>query len=97
MSNVLVYGITWFVLHINSGTNESQIGPADAPKFQTVVWIGLSVGLFCSFLFHLNVKEDSDYSGTNVRASQLRTSVSDILRNVEIYQVLLYLSMVNFT
>jgi hypothetical protein len=42
---LLVYGITWAILHINSGGEQSKIGPDDADKFQHVVWIGLSLGI----------------------------------------------------
>ncbi|KAF2904394.1 hypothetical protein ILUMI_01784 [Ignelater luminosus] len=87
MSNLLVYIITWLVLHINSGDNEGQIGPSDAPKFQTIVWVGLSVGVLCSLIFHLLVKEGNDYGGNNVRAGQLRTNIAELLCNKEIYQV----------
>lgn len=88
MSNLLVYIVTWFVLHISSGDNESQIGPSDAPKFQIVVWIGLSVGLLCSLVFHFLVKEGNDYGGNNVRAGQIRTNIAELLCSKEIYQVI---------
>uniref|UniRef100_A0A1Y1LD93 Major facilitator superfamily (MFS) profile domain-containing protein n=1 Tax=Photinus pyralis TaxID=7054 RepID=A0A1Y1LD93_PHOPY len=87
LSNVLVYIITWYVLHLNGGTNEGQIGPADASKFQTVVWTGLSIGVFCTIIFHIFVKEQNDYGGDNVYAGQLRTSISEIFKNLQIYQV----------
>ncbi|KAF5305314.1 hypothetical protein FQR65_LT07739 [Abscondita terminalis] len=87
LSNVLVYVITWYVLHLNGQSGDSQIGPGDASKFQTVVWSGLSIGIVCSLIFHIFVKEENDYGGDNVRAGELRTSVAEILCNVEIYQV----------
>lgn len=87
MSNLLVYVITWCVLHINNESRTSQIGPADAPKFQSVVWIGLAVGILSSLIFHLSIKEESGYNSNNIRAGQLRISVRDILTNIEIYQV----------
>lgn len=34
MSNILVYVITWAVLHITNKNEEDQIGPADRYKFQ---------------------------------------------------------------
>ncbi|KAK5639096.1 hypothetical protein RI129_011588 [Pyrocoelia pectoralis] len=87
ISNVLVYIITWYVLHLSDDPNEGQIGPGDASKFQTVVWTGLSIGVLCTLIFHIFVKEQDDYGGGNVHAGQLRTSISEIFRNVQIYQV----------
>ncbi|KAF5283373.1 hypothetical protein FQA39_LY04749 [Lamprigera yunnana] len=89
LSNILVYVITWYVLHLNGESGEEQIGPSDASKFQTVVWSGMSIGIVCSIIFHIFIKEENDQSGENVRAGELRTSVSEILRNLEIYQVAL--------
>ncbi|XP_018334072.1 major facilitator superfamily domain-containing protein 12 isoform X2 [Agrilus planipennis] len=89
ISNVLVYLITWAVLHINSDSNESQIGPSDAYKFQTVVWIGLSIGIFCSVIFHLGINEENQYSINNVRAGQPKRHVFDLLSRIEVYQVAL--------
>lgn len=85
ISNLLVYVITWTVLHLNNGES-SKIGPGDEYKFQHIVWIVLSFGAFCSFLFHMFVKElHSDVS--YVQSGHLRTSVKDLLRNIKIYQV----------
>ncbi|OAD61483.1 Major facilitator superfamily domain-containing protein 12 [Eufriesea mexicana] len=58
LSNVFVYCITWAVLHIaNTKDFNSQIGPDDAKKFQTVVFIGIGLGTITSILFHIFVKE----------------------------------------
>lgn len=85
ISNVLVYIITWTVLHLNNGES-SKIQPGDEYKFQYVVWIVLSFGGVCSVLFHLFVKElNSDV--TYIQSGHLRTSVPDLFRNVTIYQV----------
>lgn len=87
MSNVSVYVITWSILHINSGSEEAQIGPSDAHKFESVVWSGLSIGVVCSIIFHVIIREEADYGSSNVRAAQLRTSVPEILRSIKLYQV----------
>lgn len=84
----MVYGITWGVLHINSGSSEAQIGPQDASKFQTVVWTGLSIGFVASILFHYFIKEGNGYVGNNVRGGDLRLPISELLCNVEVYQVI---------
>lgn len=89
ISNLLVYVITWYVLHIDSATQRSKIGPTDAPKFRTVVWSGLSVGVVCTIIFHIFVKESNGITGNNVRGSHLRLSVKELLSNIQIYQVLL--------
>ncbi|KRT78525.1 membrane transporter [Oryctes borbonicus] len=83
-SNLLVYVITWWVLHIGTGSG-SQIGPDDAPKFQYVVWSGMSVGILCSLIFHILVKEG--YSGNDVRGGELRMGVRELMCRIEIYQV----------
>ncbi|KAG5894370.1 Major facilitator superfamily domain-containing protein 12 [Gonioctena quinquepunctata] len=86
ISNVLVYVITWAVLHMNNGGN-SKIGPNDGPKFQQVVWAVLVFGTFCSSLFHILIHEAENGVGHNVRGGQLRSSVGDILRNLRVYQI----------
>nr|XP_023021993.1 major facilitator superfamily domain-containing protein 12-like [Leptinotarsa decemlineata] len=86
VSNVLVYVVTWVVLHMNNGES-SKIGPGDGPKFQHVVWSVLSFGSLCSVLFHLFIKEHENGVGNNVRGGQLRTSVGDLLRDLQVYQI----------
>lgn len=87
LSNVLVYCITWAVLHITSDQDsKAQIGPQDAPKFQKVVFIGIAVGAVASVLFHIFVKEGS----VNNSSGALRrntTSVSALLKDIQLYQV----------
>lgn len=78
--------ITWAILHISSGA-EVKVGPADAPKFQHVVWFCLTLGIFCSIIFHIYVKEEGAFGTNNVRGTQLRTPICDLLRSVEVYQV----------
>jgi Na+/melibiose symporter-like transporter len=87
LSNLLVYGITWAILHINSGGEQSKIGPDDADKFQHVVWIGLSLGIVSSLIFHIFIKEEGAFGTNNVRGTQLRTPVIDLLLSPEVYQV----------
>lgn len=87
ISNLLVYVITWYVLHIDATTQQSKIGPSDAAKFKTVVWCGLSVGIVCTVIFHIFVKESNGIIGNNVRGSQLRLSIKELLSTIQIYQV----------
>ncbi|XP_046399151.1 major facilitator superfamily domain-containing protein 12-like [Ischnura elegans] len=56
-SNVAVYFITWMVLHLTKGGSVNKIGPSDAYKFRNIVLIGLALGLFFTFWFHLGLKE----------------------------------------
>jgi hypothetical protein len=95
LSNLLVYGITWAILHINSGGEQSKIGPDDADKFQHVVWIGLSLGIVSSLIFHIFIKEEGAFGTNNVRGTQLRTPVIDLLLSPEVYQVKYFLSIYN--
>lgn len=75
------------MLHINSDGPETKIGPTDAPKFQNVVLVGLTVGSICTVIFHFFVKEENGYTGNNVRGGQLRLTVRELLCNIQIYQV----------
>lgn len=84
---MLVYVITWYILHIDAATQQSKIGPADAPKFRIVVWCGLSIGVVCTVIFHVFVKESNGVIGNNVRGGQLRLSVRELLSTIQIYQV----------
>lgn len=73
---------------MNSADVESKISPKDAPKFQEVVWFGLTIGGICTIIFHFFVKEANGYAGNNVRGGQLRHSVGELLCNIRIYQVI---------
>ncbi|KAJ8966997.1 hypothetical protein NQ317_006925 [Molorchus minor] len=86
ISNVLVYVITWIILHLDNGES-ARIGPGDAPKFQHVVWTVLALGSLCSLVFHICIGEVDNGVSNNVRGSHLRTSVRDLLTNVTVYQV----------
>lgn len=87
ISNLLVYVVTWLILHIDTAGPETKIGPADGPKFQRVVLIGLTIGTIATFIFHCFVKEENGYAQGNVRGGQLRSSASEIFSNIQIYQV----------
>lgn len=84
------------MLHIDAATQQSKIGPVDAPKFRTVVWSGLSVGVVCTVIFHVFVKESNGITGNNVRGSQLRLSIKELLSTIQIYQVLNWVYIVDF-
>lgn len=88
ISNLLVYLITWAILHINAG-DSTKIGPGDSEKFQHIVWIVLSIGLVCSLIFHLFVKEEGAFGTNNVRGSQARTPMYELFTSIKVYQVLL--------
>lgn len=64
LSNILVYCVTWGVLHITNENPDEQIGPKDADKFQKIVFIGMFVGLVFTIIFHLFVKESRETYGT---------------------------------
>ncbi|KAF4521832.1 hypothetical protein B566_EDAN003706 [Ephemera danica] len=70
MSNILVYVITWAVLHISSRKGEGEIGPEDQFKFQYIVLAGLAVGTASSILFHTGVPEPPASSSSS-RLSRL--------------------------
>lgn len=72
---------------MNNGNSEAPVGPNDAGKFQQIVWIGLGIGICASFIFHFFIREGEGYGGNNVRGSQLRRSVSELLCSAEVYQV----------
>lgn len=86
LSNVSVYVITWFVLHLD-GADDAQIGPTDAPKFQNIVWIGLGIGVIASFIFHIFVRETDHISNNDTRNGGPRNTVLELLCNSQMYQV----------
>lgn len=85
ISNLLVYIITWTVLHLNNGES-TKIGPGDEYKFQHIVWIILSVGIICSALFHIFINE-MHTDVTYIQSGHLRSSARELLSNILIYQV----------
>jgi len=56
VASVLVYLVTWWILHI-SGGNNSKIGPEHAQKFQYIVWSVMTLGTMCSAIFYLIIQE----------------------------------------
>lgn len=88
ISNLVVYVITWMILHLDNGEN-SRIGPKDGPKFQHVVWSVLSLGIICSLIFHVFVKEADNETSRNVRGGQLRISIRELFTTSKVYQVAL--------
>lgn len=87
LSNVLVYCITWAVLHISSDQNsDAQIGPADAHKFEKVVYIGMGVGALSSIVFHIVVKERTSNNANGSLRRNTR-SVSVLLREIQLYGI----------
>ncbi|XP_043484159.1 major facilitator superfamily domain-containing protein 12-like [Leptopilina heterotoma] len=92
-ANVLVYCIFWAVLHVTSEDSATnQIGPKDVSNFQTIVNIGIAVGVIASAIFHIVVKEET--SGAVTGASQQRTrSISELFKDLQLYKVAaLYMS-----
>lgn len=59
-SNILIYCVTWAVLHVTSDDLDAPIGPGDAYKFQYIVFIGMFVGIVASIFFHCGVREGND-------------------------------------
>lgn len=59
LSNILVYCVTWSVLHITSENPDEQIGPKDADKFQKIVFIGMFIGIIFTVIFHMFVNEST--------------------------------------
>lgn len=86
LSNVLVYCITWAVLHITSNQDtNAQIGPQDAQKFQKVVFIGIGIGAVASFIFHIFVKDGSVNNSGAIRRNA--RPMSALLKHIQLYQV----------
>lgn len=85
-SNILIYVITWAVLHLNNDGNESQIGPGDIDKFEYVVWIGTGTGLVCTVVFHAFVRESGGDGGSDIVGGQTQVGVCELLTRIEIYQ-----------
>lgn len=91
ISSIFVYVNAWFFLHLNG--DDTKLGPSYAPKFQQIVWSGIFLGLCCSALFHIFIKEGEGLGSRDIRGGQPRHSVSDILKNVKIYKVaVIYMS-----
>ncbi|KAJ4449761.1 hypothetical protein ANN_01165, partial [Periplaneta americana] len=83
-SNVLVYLVTWLVLHVTNDDN-TQIGPEDKQKFRNIVLIGIGIGALTSVVFHVLVSEGS--SPGQVRVVGQRKSAVLFLKDFKMYQV----------
>ncbi|XP_059489123.1 major facilitator superfamily domain-containing protein 12-like [Neocloeon triangulifer] len=70
ISNILVYVITWTILHMTSDITDDQIGPQDMFKFQHIVLIGLAIGIFCSIFFHCGTPEPPPTRSMSIDSSQ---------------------------
>ncbi|XP_030766069.1 major facilitator superfamily domain-containing protein 12-like [Sitophilus oryzae] len=87
LANVLVYVVTWAVLHL-AGNDNNKINWTDAPKFQHIVWGVMSFGAVCSFLFHFLIKEHEQQNGYHdVRGTKVRTDLKELFTDVQVYQV----------
>ncbi|KAJ9577733.1 hypothetical protein L9F63_005726, partial [Diploptera punctata] len=85
-SNLLVYLVTWLILHMtNDSGDDEQIGAEDASSFQHVVLVGLVVGSVMSLVFHVFVPEHQTSSCT--RTQEERKSMGQILKEMKLYQV----------
>ncbi|KAG8227818.1 hypothetical protein J437_LFUL010976 [Ladona fulva] len=103
ISNILVYLITWAVLHVTNENEDDQIGPKDIHKFQHIVFIGIAIGIISSIVFHVGVKEDNDSHmpqdvevrrqlSINQRRGSLMTAAK-FFQEIQFYQVaLLYMA-----
>lgn len=87
IANVLVYVVTWTVLHLD-GNDNNQINYSDGSKFQHIVYSVMVFGTLCSLLFHLFVKENrSNSEFQDVRGIKLRTSFRELFSDIQLYQV----------
>jgi Na+/melibiose symporter-like transporter len=58
-SNILVYMITWLVLHLNADSSMDKFSAADQSHFRLIVVLLTVIGLLFSAFFHLFVQESS--------------------------------------
>lgn len=65
-SSVVVYLITWSVLHVTRNSPLDQIGPDDAYKFRNIVLIGTALGSVFSLWFYMGLHEP-----TSLQARQM--------------------------
>lgn len=61
MSNIFVYGVTFFLLKYQSCPDEddSHLTPSDAPKFMILTFIVCGVGFLFQLIFHIGTKESN--------------------------------------
>ncbi|KAI0214323.1 Major facilitator superfamily domain-containing protein 12 [Lamellibrachia satsuma] len=81
LSNIVVYGVTWFLLGTSQGT-QRELTPADAPQFQKLVLILLAVGAVFGIIFHVGTKEDTSYemnsAASDVNSVNSVNSLNDV-------------------
>ena len=56
-SNILVYLLTWLVLHLNADSTMEKFSAADEPHFRLIVILLTFIGVSFSILFHFLVHE----------------------------------------
>ncbi|CAG9770409.1 unnamed protein product [Ceutorhynchus assimilis] len=90
VANVLVYVVTWAVLHLG-GNDNNKINFTDAGKFQDIVINVMAFGAICSLLFHIFVKETNINNPglEDVRGTRLRTDFKELFSDIQLYQVAL--------
>ncbi|XP_066156256.1 uncharacterized protein [Euwallacea fornicatus] len=86
MASVLVYLVTWGILHI-SGSSKDKLGPDHAVKFQYIVWSVMSFGMVCSIIFYLMVEEPSTTTNGNEQDSSPALSFKKLFCNPNLYFV----------
>ncbi|XP_015108557.1 major facilitator superfamily domain-containing protein 12 [Diachasma alloeum] len=85
-ANIFVYVVFWAVLHITSDDpGTQQISTNDAPKFQNIALIGITIGSITSIIFHMFVTE-IQHSPTGPLRRDLRPA-SSFLKDPKFYQV----------
>lgn len=82
LSNVLIYITTWWSLGLGGGADR-PIGPEDVIRFRDVVFVGMAVGLVCTLIFHIGVKEPGQFSDVPGTA---RTRGFSLLCGPQVYQ-----------
>jgi hypothetical protein len=98
MSNIFVYGVTFFLLKYKTcpddPNNNNNLTPSDAPKFMILTFIVCGVGIVFQVLFHVGTKEDNSLEEyqRNERSSsfvmQRSLNWKGYLKTAEFYQVI---------
>ncbi|EEB12462.1 conserved hypothetical protein [Pediculus humanus corporis] len=93
LAYMLVYLITWFILHVTKN-DKGSIGPNDAYKFRSIALLGLTIGGIFTVLFHVILKTPSDSGGgSDNKTKKGPTSWSqiakDYFKSILLYQVIL--------
>ncbi|KAL1491554.1 hypothetical protein ABEB36_012133 [Hypothenemus hampei] len=88
-ANVLVYLVTWGILHI-SGSSNNKIGPEHLEKFQHIVWSIMSFGVCCSGVFYMLIKEPEVKKNANSNTcldSHITISMKKLFMNYNLYLI----------